>query len=212
MQWEVEGADTVEMLLPGDETVPVEPSGSLTVTHPEGIYSYVLQATNADGNTTTRTRQLTVREPKGAWRFFSETDELTGDRFQELDLEASGHDYPDDEYDFYDPPALVIGCGEGNWVVGTHWGGQYVAASVYTDSIAVAYRIDDGEVINSSESEVPSNEWVFVNNPRRFVSSLLGHETLIYRVWNYDDTEVGTATFPIAHLENRIDELTDCSL
>ena len=212
VHWEVEGAVTVEMLLPGTETVPVEPSGSLTIAHPEGDYSYVLQATNANGNTVSRTRQLAVREPKGDWLFDSWSDELTGDEFQVLFVEASRHTYPDDEYDLYDEaPLLIVRCDEGAWVALTTWGGQYVAAS-YGEGIPVAYRLDEGDVINSSESELVTNEGVWVDNAERFVSSLLGKETLIYRVWNFDDNEVGTATFPIAHLDNRIDELSNCSL
>ena len=212
VQWEVEGAVTVEMLLPGDETAHVDPSGSLTVAHPEGSYSYVLQATNADGNTVSRTRQLAVREPKGDWLFDEWSDELTGDQFQVLFLEASSHTYPDDEYGLYDEaPLLVIRCDEGAWVALTTWGGQYVAAS-YGEGVPVAYRLDDGDVIYSDESELVSNEGVWVDNAKRFVTSLLGKETMVYRVWNFDDREVGTATFPIAHLQNRIDELSNCSL
>ena len=212
MQWEVEGAVTVQILVPGTGTVPVEPSGSLTVAHPEGDYSYVLQATNTDGNTVSRTRQLAVREPKGDWLFDSWSDELTGDEFQVLVVEASRHTYPDDEYDLYDEaPLLVVRCDEGAWVAFTTWGGQYVSAS-YGEGIPVAYRLDEGDVISSSESELVTSDGVWVDNAKRFVSSLLGKEMLIYRVWNFDDTEVGTATFPIAHLDNRIDELSNCFL
>ena len=76
------------------------------------------------------------------------SDELTGDQFQVLLVEASRYTYPEDEFGLYDdePPYLVIRCDEGVWVAFTTWGGQYVAAS-YDEGIPVAYRIDDGEVI-----------------------------------------------------------------
>ncbi len=213
LRWEVEGATTVELVLPDDEAVSVEPSGSLPVAHPdEGDYSYTLQATNEEGETVSRTYRLTVQEPQGAWQFDAWSDELTGDRFQVLVLEASRHTYPDDEFGLWDePPLLIIRCDAGTWVAYTTWGGQYVAAP-FREGIPVAYRLDDDEVVNSTGSELTSNDGVWIDNPKRFVSSLLSKTTLIYRVWNFDDQEVGTATFPIAHLQNRIDELSACTL
>ena len=213
IQWEVTGAVTVEMLSPGADNAAVESAGDLVVVQAaEGTYSYTLRAVNADGQVVEQSLVLAVSEPKGLWEFDAWSDELTGDQFQVLFLEATRHDYPDDEFDLYDePPYLVIRCDEGAWVVFTTWGGQYVAAS-YDEGIPVAYRIDDGEVLSSTEWEMVSNEGVWVDKAEQFVSSLLGGETLVYRVWNFDDAEVGTATFPIAHLQNRIDELTNCSL
>ena len=214
IQWEVTGAVTVEILLTGADNAAVESSGDLVVVQSgEGTYRYTLRAVNADGEVVEQSRVLAVSEPKGLWAFDAWSDELTGDHFQVLFLEASRHTYPEDEFGLYDddPPYLVIRCDEGVWVAFTTWGGQYVAAS-FDEDIPVAYRIDDGEVINSTEWEMVSNEGVWVVDVERFAASLLGGETLVYRVWNYDDAEVGTATFPIAHLQNRIDEMTNCSL
>ena len=146
------------------------------------------------------------------WDFAESSDELTGNRTQLLGLEASNHSYPSDTYGIYDDaPVLLIGCRQGDWGVLMTWGGQLVFASD-GGGVSVAYRLDDGDVVYGSESEVTSYDGVWINNPKGFVSSLLGKETLVYRVWNYDGAEVGTATFPIAHLENRIDAVTDCSL
>ena len=212
LRWEVQGAATVELLPPDGEAMPVEPSDTLTVTHSDGSYAYELRATSADGETTASRQHVSLREPKGDWLFDEWSDELTGDQFQVLVVEASSHTYPDDEYGLYDEaPLLIIRCDEGAWVALTIWGGQYVAAS-YGEGVPVAYRLDDGEVIYGDESELVSNEGVWVDNAKRFVTSLLGKETMVYRVWNFDDTEVGTATFPIAHLQNRIDEMSNCSL
>ena len=211
MQWQVEGAVSVELLLPDGEAVPIEPTGSLAVALPVGAHTYELRATNDDGKTVTRTRRVVVEEPEGEWQFNSSTDALTGDRMQALYLFADDYTYPG-AFDFGigKKPSLLIGCDKSGWVALTTWGDQPIAAA-RGGSVAVAYRLDDGEVIERTETQWGPNV-VGVNVVKPFVSSLLGKETMVYRVWNYDGSQVGTATFPIAHLEYRIDELSDCSL
>ena len=198
VQWEVEGAAAVELVLPDGHSVSIEPKGSRAAALPVGSHTYELRAANKDGMTVTRTQRVDVVEPRGEWQFNSFTDALTGDRSQGLAV-------------FSDNSGLLIVCERGSWKAATIWGDQYIVAGPGR-SVAVAYRIDDGEVIERTESRGVDPDFVFVNDVKPFVSSLLGKDTLIYRVWNYDGSEVGTATFPIAHLEYRIDELRDCSL
>lgn len=213
VRWAVEGAEIVELVLPDGQSVPIEPMGSRAVALPLplGSHTYVLQATNEDGMTVTRTRQVDVVEPRGEWVFNFDTDELTGDRKEALFVFSDDYTYPG-AFDFglQVKPALLIGCDQAGWTALTSWGDQYVTPD-RAGRVAVAYRIDESDVIERTETWAGRSA-VFVNDPEQFISNLLGKDALIYRVWNYDGTEVGTATFPIAHLEYRIDELHDCSL
>ena len=203
----------MELVLPDGQSVPIELMGSRAVALPlpVGSHTYGLRATNEDGLTVTETRQVDVIEPRGEWVFNFDTDELTGDRKEALFVFSDDYTYPG-AFDFgiQIKPALLIGCDQAGWAALTSWGDQYVTPD-RAGRVAVAYRIDEGDVIERTETWAGRSE-VFVNDPEQFISGLLGKDALIYRVWNYDGTEVGTATFPIAHLEYRIDELRDCSL
>ena len=211
LQWEVLGAVAVELLLPDGEQIPVESTGALPVALPVGTHTYELRATNEDGETVSRTQRVVIEEPQGEWQFNSGTDALTGDRKQVLYLFSDDFNYPGViDFGITKKPVLLIGCDKSGWTVLTTWGEQYIAAG-RGGSVAVAYRLDDGGVIESTETQAGPDA-VAVNDVEPFVASLLGKAEMVYRVWHYDGSEVGTATFPIAHLEYRIDELSDCSL
>ena len=101
----------------------------------------------------------------------------------------------------YEHPELGIQCVDNTLGIFVQTGG-YVAENVWPDRIAVAYRFGDSDVVEQGWRELISGDegnvgaWMPPSYRRALVGALPAHAEglLVFRMWNFDDTEVGTMT------------------
>ena len=147
----------------------------------------------------------------GDWVFREMVDALDRRSQQNLYVEASRWEYPNARSLQNTPANFLIRCFRNRWSVAVWWGGQEVFGP-RQESMRVAYRIDNRPSVTINGSESTSGKEVFIEEPVPFIFELLNRSTLVIRAWNADDSEIGTATFNISHLGNRVDQLTNCDL
>lgn len=158
--------------------------------------------------TTTRPRTTTTVPDRGRWRVRTSTDELTGNRTTTVRVAASRHDI---DSPFTSAPELLIRCEEQALDIIVWWGGEFVAGQGLADNVPYSYRFDDATPTERNASPSTSREAMFIraSHLEGFLQSIIDAETLIMRAWNYDESVIGTATFPVAHLDRHLDRL-DC--
>lgn len=138
----------------------------------------------------------------------SSIDELTRKRSTTARVTAS-------RYDIDSPlavaPELLIRCEEQELDIYVWWGGEFVAGQGLDDNVPYSYRFDDNSQKKRRGSPSTNSKAVFIRSRdhRSLLLSMIEAETLIMRAWNYDESVIGTATFPVAHLDRHLDRL-DC--
>ena len=93
--------------------------------------------------------------------------------------------------------------------------GGYVAENVWSDRIAVAYRFGDSDVVEQGWRELISGDegnvgaWMPPSYRRAFVGALPAHAegVLVFRMWNFDDMEVGTMTFSLIGVQRVVEPI-----
>ena len=125
-----------------------------------------------------------------------------GDNDGELSLYTVSEVYEyEDSLGSEDPPWLVITCISGELQVFVYWD-TFVAANVWTEEIAVAYRFDDGDWTYEGWDELPpSYTSAWAPSPRSLVRSALGADEMTISVWNFDNEPVGIAIFRLEALD-----------
>ncbi|MCZ0939736.1 MAG: hypothetical protein OXJ55_13930 [Caldilineaceae bacterium] len=147
--------------------------------------------------------------PIGGWRTGSHADELDGSSTTWATLFSDGR-----IGSRYDHPELGIQCRDDTLGIYVFTGG-YVAASVWSDRVAVKYRFGDGGVVEQGWHELISGgddnvgAWMPSSYRRSFVNSLRDNPegALVFRMWNYDNTEVGTMTFDLTGVQRVVEPI-----
>ena len=154
--------------------------------------------------------------PTGRWRTHTWEDELTSEKTMIALMTPSRHTMNRSGY--FDTPELGIQCRDNTLGIYVYTGG-YVAENVWTDRIAVAYRFGDGDVIEQGWRELISGgdsnvgAWMPSGYRRGFVNRLRANPDagLTFRLWNYDQTEVGTMTFNLEGVKRMVEPvLKEC--
>lgn len=137
------------------------------------------------------------------WRISEDSDRLTGIQRLTAVNRSYDHDF-EPPYDD-DPAELLVQCAGGSsLLVAISMGGQFISAPTSyrgypTDNVRVAYRLNDGPVVEKSwlDSERFDNEWIVAPDSEElaFVRSLRSGGELVFRAWNFDDSVVGTVAF-----------------
>ena len=147
----------------------------------------------------------------GAW-VFREMRETLVDRTQQfLTLSTTDWSYPNAPEFRENAANLLVMCYRNNWDVGLSWPGRKVDGPDQAN-LRVSYRVDDNALLEVYGIESTTQNAVFIVEPEPFIINLLDSSELVVRALNADGKEIGSATYNISHLANRIDELTNCKL
>ena len=199
---------TTTTTAPATSTAPATTTSSVasTSTVPATTTTTAVPATTVPPATTT-TAPL---QPFGeGWDYFEDTDLLTGERSQSVLRVASDYVIADD-YGYSEAPAVVIACYEDVLTVGIWSPGAYISAPYGEDLVDVAYRIDDGSVIEDWAWPASSGDGVLLFDEAHFVTQLLDGDQLTYRIFGSDGTAQVTAVFGLAGLDDALDRLSLC--
>lgn len=145
------------------------------------------------------------------WQLIEERDRLTGNALVAASNASFEHDFSS-PYDQY-PGFLSIECDEGRLSASVSFGGQSVFGQIRSSLVPVAYKFDNERIVNDDWNETPEfdHDWVAapVTKRQRFIQSVQNSRTLVFRAWNYDDSEIGTITFDLTGKKFYIDSVLD---
>ena len=145
--------------------------------------------------------------PVSSWETGYEVDELTDTLTLYVWTIATTHDLQVSGQ----APTLLFACESGAgriWDLRIEaWLGTYVSEQ-YGIGVPVAYRFDDRPIIRQNWKDDVDDYSALLKNDqtkmREFVNSVLDADKLVFRAWQYDESEIGTMTFDLVGAEQDV--------